>query len=380
MNYLIYLLIIIFPFGQLLRLPLSGNEVVLHFNDVVVGLIVFFWIYPRLPHIRKIFSRHSRMTTVISIWVGVAVVSLAINISQFSFREIVISSLYVWRFIAYSLLFFIVRELGKAQRTRVSRLLLLAILVVSLAGLLQYIFLPDVTFLSADNWDDHYYRLISTFLDPGFTGAILVLGLVYGFQQLTSGLSRWLYLGTVYLAMALTYSRAAYLMFIVVSAVAAISKKSMRLFILCTLLLALTIVLLPKTAGEGTKLQRENSVLARIRNWEQSIFLWKDQPILGFGFNTYRYVLSQKGLITEEGVKNSHAGGGADSSLLLVLVTTGIIGLAAYLNMGKEIFQKHRKSVLVMSSFAGVLVNSWFNNTLFYPWVMEWLWILLAVS
>lgn len=379
MKYAIFFLILIFPFGQLLRLPLSGNEAVLHFNDVVVGIICIIWLVRNRDHLKKVLDTKSAVIRSTAVWVIIGALALAINIPHFSWRQLAISSLYLWRFAAYAGVFLIARSLGVAEKPKIVRLLLLGILVVALAGLLQYIFLPNVAFLSADNWDDHYYRLISTFLDPGFTGAILVLGLVLAYENLSRGMSKWLYLGAVYLAMALTYSRAAFLTFLVSAGIVSFYRKSARLFIFCVLILAATIVLLPKTAGEGTKLTRENSILARIHNWQQSLTLWTDRPVLGSGFNTYRYVLASKGLITPEGVVNSHAGS-ADSSLLLVLVTTGILGLLAYLNIGRGIFREHRKSALIMASFGGIIVNSWFNNTLFYPWVMEWLWLILAVS
>ncbi|SRR5260221_1906352 len=42
-------------------------------------------------------------------------------------------------------------------------------------GILQYLFVPDTRMLFFLGWDDHYYRLISTLFDPGFTGIILVM-------------------------------------------------------------------------------------------------------------------------------------------------------------------------------------------------------------
>ena len=39
----------------------------------------------------------------------------------------------------------------------------------------NYFIFPDVRSLAVDQWDPHYYRLVGSLLDPGFTGIILVL-------------------------------------------------------------------------------------------------------------------------------------------------------------------------------------------------------------
>ena len=134
--------------------------------------------------------------------------------------------------------------------------------------------------------------------------------------------------------------------------------------------MALTLVLLPRTFGDGTKLSRETSTWARVENWQKSFQVFTTAPIFGVGYDAYRY--ATKSSLT------SHAGAGADSSFLLVLATTGIVGFVFYLNLLRVIWISN-KNYLFRASFAGIIIASFFNNTLFYPFVMEWLWILPAL-
>ena len=72
-----------------------------------------------------------------------------------------------------------------------------------------------------------------------------------------------------------------------------------------------------------------------------------------------------------------------------MFATTGIIGLASYLWLLRSIERgmervsekplKHLRVVGLMS-LAGLIVHSMFVNSLFYAWVMQWVWILAGIS
>lgn len=346
MKYLIFLLLIIFPFGQLLRVPILGNELVFHPNDFIVALILLI----KRPELK------SPITKPILIWVFAMIFSLLIN--DFHLTPF----LYIIRFTAYAGLFFVFKDLPPDIKIVSRRWMTIGIVIVTVTGLAQYIFLPNVAFLSVVNWDDHYYRLVGTFLDPGFTGAILVLGLLFLLPNRILG-------SLIYLAMALTYSRASYLMYLVSFGIIAWYKKSLKFFVIAATILVLTIFALPRHPGEGSNLARENSILARVHNWQQSVKVWQTSPIFGIGFNNYRFAV---------GVDPQSHSGGADSSILLVLATTGTIGLLAYIYLLKRMWSFG--GTLFKAGFLGIIIHSFFNNTLFYPWVMEWLWIVLALQ
>ena len=104
---------------------------------------------------------------------------------------------------------------------------------------------------------------------------------------------------------------------------------------------------------------RQETAIARVESWVSAIQIWRENPVLGVGFNMYRYVDGETG----------RAGAGVDNSFLFVLATTGIIGLLAYLNMWRTIIKGKYAIVAVL------FTHAMFNNALFYPWVMWWLFI-----
>jgi len=81
---------------------------------------------------------------------------------------------------------------------------------------------------------------------------------------------------------------------------------------------------------ENMNLFRRTSSLARLNNYSTAIKIITGHPLLGVGFNSYRYV---KEMYIKPGLGNipSHADAGLDNSFLFILATTGIIGLLAYL-------------------------------------------------
>lgn len=347
---LIALLLVTFPLGQIVRWEFLGGQVVLRPNDLVVYLLGFWGLL-------TIRNKGENLVRPLILWYLAMVVSLAVNIFNYTQTQLLISASYIVRFVLYSGLYFVFKDIKLDKKY-----LIYICLGIAIFGFVQYFIMPDMSYLKAFDWDPHYYRLISTFLDPGFTGAILVLALIIRPPMVIGAF--------LYLAMALTYSRASFLMFLVSFGVISWYKKSPKIFITACVIMALTLVLLPRTFGDGTKLSRETSTWARIENWKQSLEVFSKAPVFGIGYDAYRYATKSS--------LSSHAGAGADSSFFLVLATTGLVGFMAYLNLLKAIFATN-KSYFFKASFIGIIVASFFNNTLFYPFVMEWLWILPAL-
>lgn len=336
---LIYLLFLILAFGQLERLP--GLPLYLH--DLVILLLII---------INLRFLKFSRP----AIWfLASAGLSLIIALFKLPFNQVLISSFYLVRWLAYACLLPVYRRL-KLDLKPWLKYLCLALAVL---GILQYLFIPDTRFLAALNWDDHYYRLISTVFDPNFLGLIFVLGLILFNLQILPSL-------ILLIALFLTYSRSSYLSLIAVILALAISRKKFK-YLFLILIFALLPVL-PRPGGEGVKLERVFSINQRFANYQESLQLIKLSPVFGLGFNTLRYY-------RQDFV--SHAAAGLDSSLLFVLATTGVIGLLAYLNWLKSLWPA---SLLVKLSLVAILVHSLFQNSLFYPLIMIWLWALTSLD
>lgn len=330
---LIYLLFLILPFGQLERLP--GLPVYLH--DLVILLLIILN-FKFLPLSRP------------AVWfLASAGLSLIIALFKLPLNQVVISSLYLVRWLTYACLLPIYQH----NKLNLKPLLKYLCLALAVLGILQYLFIPDTRFLASLNWDDHYYRLISTVFDPNFLGLIFVLGLILFNLQILPSL-------ILLIALLLTYSRSSYLSLVAVIFFLVVFKKKFK-YLWLILIFALLPVL-PRPGGEGVKLERWFSVEQRLANYRESLQLIKVSPVFGLGFNTLRYYRND--LI-------SHAAAGLDSSLLFVLATTGFIGLLTYLNWLKSLWQT---SLLVKLSLVAILVHSLFQNSLFYPLIMIWLW------
>lgn len=405
MSFFLLLYLLVFPFGQLARLPLYffGPEVRVYWGDVLVGLMVGIWGIWKVKRVKK-GKKEKRgnkgLTKAILAFAGAAVLSLLVNIPRLAPGETLVASFYLLRWIIYAGLYFVVSDVKKLKTKNEERkstaknlkpldLLVLVGGITAAFGLLQYLYFPDLrVWLEAGHWDPHYYRVYGTFFDPGFFGMIMVLALILVVIRLfdrnsPSKFILYTLYPILYTSLVLTYSRASYLAFLVGMGIIAWKLKKPKFYGAVLGIFLITILLLPRPGGEGVKLEREESIKARIINWKQSLTIAKDHPIFGVGFNAYRYAQRDYGFL-KENWQFSHAGAGADSSLLFILATTGIVGLTAYLLLFKRILHTayyipHTPgSLAVFASLSALLVHSFFLNSLFYPWIMAWMWILLA--
>jgi len=380
---LLFLYLILFPFGQLVRLPLKlGNfpEVNFYLTDIVVGLLGLIGGIRAIRGVRE--KKLPVLAKPIIIFLGVTALSLLVNIPFFEKKGILIAGLYWLRLAAYFGVYFFINLSNWSDWSNLNDLLLVCGGAVAVFGLIQYFFWPDLTTLNYLGWDPHYYRLAGTFLDPNFTGIILVLTIILLIENLKKHYIYYLLFAICYLSLALTYSRASWLAFL--GGVGSWfwlkwGKKGGRVIIFIIFIIFITAIILPRgPGGEGVKLERTASMESRVRSWQQALIIVKDHPLLGVGFNTYRYTQKKYGFLGEDW-QTSHSGGGVDNSFLFVLATSGILGFLGLLGLlGKILALSFRKSPLIFASLVAILVHCLFNNTLFYPWVMGWLVIILG--
>jgi O-antigen ligase len=409
---LLFVFLALFPFGQLTKIPLNFfnlPEVHLYLTDVVLFFLVLSWGVWGLLVKRKKYQLPP-LAKPIFLFIALAGLSLAVNSPLFSGREVGVGFLYLLRWIFYAGLYFVLFDLKERLpwlKKGWSCFLIIIGSTVAVFGLIQYFLWPNLKALEVLQYDPHFYRLVGTFFDPGFTGIILVLTLIllvnyHGSCQVFSpkkthkGSPFWgspytchplsfLLILFIYLALALTYSRASWLAFFVGMTVVAFYKKSFKLWLLVVGILALTWIFIPQPVGEGGKLTRTYTIQSRFTNYSQAWQIIREKPILGIGFNTLRYYQRNKGLISPEEWQVNHAGAGLDNSWLFVLATSGILGILGYLGIWGKVIQrvkrvKREKKVIILVSIGALFVHSFFLNSLFYPWVMAWVWFLLATE
>ncbi|MBI4065416.1 O-antigen ligase family protein [Candidatus Gottesmanbacteria bacterium] len=368
--------------GHLVAIPISSTAV-LYLHDMLLILILL------VSSVRLIVFRRNiawpRLTKPILLFMSIGGISLLVNSSRFTQPELITSSLYLFRWVAYGALYGVVVS-GKLDPRFFVRGLYGAGLVITLLGIAQFFFYPDLRNLYYLGWDPHYQRLFSTLLDPNFSGLLFVLmfshtSFVFSRKQ---NILRFLCMTLILSALLLTFSRSSYIAFAASLITVGIVLKKWKDILLMLAFFIVLILLLPKS-GEGQNITRITSSLARLENWQEGWQLFVRYPLFGHGFNTLRYVrmTTDQYLLSGE-IITSRALSGLDNSILFILATTGIVGFAAYAWIGKRMIMLasqlnkedgHIKAMYI-SMLVAVLIHSLFTNSLFYPWVMIWLWFM----
>lgn len=371
--------LIAFPFGQLGRVEIG--IVTIHIIDILIDLFVlssavYYRGFASFPFLQPL-----------GIFAAVAFFSFFIGLDRFGLLASIAPFLYLVRLVVYLFFFFLLWSFLEAKKWRevvYNSLIVVGASVVFL-GMLQYIFLPDLRFLATAGWDPHYFRLAGSFLDPGFTGILIVFFIILVFAKKwgrEGKLLKPLLLALSFIALLLTYSRASYLAFLAGFFGFYIVRRKLRYLLLPGLLLALGVFFLPRPQVESGNLARTSTVITRMSNYQQTVILVTESPLFGVGFNFYRNAAIEKGFID----KNArHLGSGSDSSLLFVAATMGLVGVLALVNLGWHIFvklwqaRKVPEGITAFSSTFALLAHSVFNNSLFYPWVMGWMIIIFSL-
>lgn len=386
---LLYALLALFPLGQLTRLSL-GSTATVYIHDIVIILILSSWFVSKRKRLYSVGK--DPLLRPIIYFVGACLLSLIVNSTHLGLIELSLSSLYLWRFAAYGSLYFVVSDLVKSKHVKaetIQKCLIVAGIGVSVGGLIQYAYFPSLRSMTLFGWDPHEYRVFGTLLDSGYTGILLVLTLIVAIHRwrlpfISSPVS-FIALSVTYVAMALTYSRSSYVAFIAGLGMYSTLKRSWIEITVAMVLLGITIPILPRPSptSEGVKLERTSTVNARVVNYEESLGIIAGHPLFGIGFNTLRYYKRDNNLVPFNEWEQNHAAAGLDNSLLFVGATTGIIGFTAYLYLWIKIVQytaTQSARLATLPSIVAVLIHSLFLNTLFYPWVMIWMWILIGSS
>ncbi len=387
-------LLLLFPLGETIRLPIYREAVVTP-NDIGVILIAGFWFLLQ----GKRSMRKGKLKSSIFIFVAIALVSLIVNSTKLTHVEFLVSFSYLLRWMLYAAIYFVVLSLSKEFRQKIVFLMSISGGVIVAGGYIQYFLYPNLRNLYYLEWDEHLYRMFSSFLDPNFAGIFfvlyltLLLGLLIESARTKVSLYRVFIVPMVILtiiALFLTFSRSAFIGLLVGASVFFLLMGKRRWLIVFPILVILFFALTSKYFYiENINPFRTSSSQARIDTAKNALKVIADQPILGVGFNTYRYTQIRYGFRIREDAIRSHADAGVDNSFLFILATTGIVGFIAYCSLlfkilrGRWISCKDRKDLLkavTLASFAAILASGLFINVLFYPFIMFWLWMLVGLT
>lgn len=411
MRYLISLLILSTAGGQLLRIPyLQGTGILV--SDFILAIVGLFWLYQLIT--KQVKIRLDKINLTLIAFLLFLLTSLLFNIYKIPTSDGLLSLFYYLRLFAYLSLFFIAQDLNK-KKVFLFYLTILTTLSLVVLGFLQLKYFPDFEVLNMQKqgWDPHIGRMLSTWFDPNFLGGFFafVLSLLSGILVVNfnktpnlllffSSKKNLILSGVFFLtliSLVLTYSRSSYLAFLVAMFLVTLiaSRKLLLVGIISVILifsvsdrLQIRVIDAYETAQSMFNPYSVDTPDAtarfRIESWKEGIDLFREKPFIGHGFNTLRYIQAQRGLTEWK----SHNAGGIDSSLLTLLVTTGIIGLTLFMIFLSQILLKtyHNyqqdsdilNSGLNLGYFCGIiglLVHSFFVNSLLFPFIMIFLWI-----
>lgn len=385
MSILSWLLVIGILSGQLIKFSPSGRPGAIILDLVLVALVAIGLYQMKL----RLITPDLILKTSLA-FLGIGALSLMLYLPNLNLLEFLLSLSYAVRFLIFVLLAWIIKSKGLVSIIKnFPKIILISGFGLSILGLLQLMFFPNLSFLQPDGWDPHYFRSVATFLDPNFLGGFLAVSLLLGANSRYLFKNRYLYyfsLVTIYLAFITTFSRSAALNLAVSFLAFTILTKSRKFFAL-TLALCLGFYLnfqaYTVQISSPRNIDRSQSAKFRLESWQQGFKIWQNYPLLGVGFNSYQFALKKLNLVDEQ-YQNSRGATTNDSSLLYVAATTGIIGLSIYLYLIYSLlkisllaFQKtgNHFALVYFSSILGLVAHSFFSNILYYPFILLWIFL-----
>lgn len=389
------------PLGQVARLQLPGD---INFSlfDISVLLLSSVWIIRAITG--KSSYRSYTLSAPILLFFLTILLSLVTNLFRYPPHDLAVAFLYGIRWLVFACVYFVIRGFDTEYKAKVRIMLTISGAVVVLFGFIQYVFYANLRNLYYLGWDEHLVRMFSTLLDPNFLGAFLVLLLLFFLGQLVPGqiservtkassvnilptIALTLLSVATFISIFLTTSRSAFLMLLVslITYFSLIGKKKWLLvFALC--IGAILIFSSRFFYIENINPFRIASSLARVESGINALTIISKNPIFGVGFNAYRYAQYEYGFRTPQTEYPNHADSGTDNSYLFVFATSGLIGLVSYGYILWSLYRigetKHHSPyrIILLSSLIGLMVDSLFINSLFYPLLMYWVWVVAGLT
>jgi len=382
-KYLYGLFFISLCLGQGQKVPpifpprLLPTDLSIYFSDFAALLIAVIFVYRLLSGKSHLPSPSKNRTFLVFLtFIGSTIVSLLANLYWLNTKEIFLSLLYLLRFLVYliSILSFIIERKRIFSLLKWPQLIFTGGLLIALIGLAQFFLFPDMRPLEKLGWDAHYFRLTAPFLDPDFTGIILVLFFLFILENSQRIKRKNTLLAFLTLAIIFTFSRASYLSLGIGAGIISFLQKKIKMFVVAAIAVlffaaGVSFFLQKSFGGAGTDMKRTVTVQARIEANQTAIALFLKKPLLGIGFNTYPYAKSK--LLHQPLDLKNHSRFSPPNSFLLVLASTGIVGSSIFLLFVKQLFLQAkklatRKSFLFLAVLSTLLTHSLFSNTLFH--------------
>lgn len=383
-KFIIILLASGFVLGQIARIQIGNIAFTALDLAVIVSCVI--WV-ARIVLGKKYLVGLSRITQLFWGVVGVGLVSLLLFSPHLSLLQFFTALLYPIRLLLYISLYYQARELKGEDRRFTFIVMLISGSLVVLLGFIQLMFYPALRNLYYLGWDEHLYRMFSTFLDPNFAGAFFVLFSLFA-VDMSLRIKRRVQKMTVgglalasFIAVFLTYSRTGFIMLIVGLAIYLLLYLQKKVALFALIACFFVLILVSNTKIEGLNPFRTASTDARLNSASHALAIIQKYPFVGVGFNAFRYAQVEMGYRQEYTLLQNHADAGTDNSYLFVLATTGILGGLLFIGFIfyslRDLYRQARSGYFpsrsLFAGFVSVLVGTLFLNILFYPVIVGWL-------
>lgn len=382
--------------GQIVRFSF-GSAAILP-SDGVMVILLTVWIFKLFAERRKL-KFDITIVSLVVFWL----VSLVINLlvmDKYGPDQQKTIWLYWFRLVIYSTCLPMVMNIASwySEAKRYFRWFVWLGLAFLALGFVQLVILPDISFLTDYGWDPHQGRLLSTFLDPNFAGALLVMCFAVSFSMYFGQTSwsgqklLWLVVSALFLGgTVLTLSRSALVALVFVFGwLAWWWDKRMLLFgaFASITLLINDPRLMERVIGI---VKVDETAMLRIQSWKDSWQIVQDNFWTGIGYNALSFEQFRRGIITDI---NVHSAGGSDSSYLTIWTTLGLIGLFFWLLIfvifvsqsfvfyWREKKDQPRKFMVlgVILAVLAVMIHAQFTNSMFYVHIMIPIWFLMGIA
>ncbi|MFA6533371.1 MAG: O-antigen ligase family protein, partial [Patescibacteria group bacterium] len=344
--------------GQLGRVSFFNQQVNFYLYEVFLFASLFFlFLKYRFEPIKYFWNRFKPFL----IFLCLLLASILIGWTKYSIFENLVGLLYLYRLHLYFIYFFYLQYHIKSEKNFLKVIkngfFLIAVLTV-ISTLIQYFFYPDLRNLIYQGWDPHLYRTFGLFFDTSIAAAIFGIF----FLTINQPVIKIIYL----ILIALSFSRSSYLGISLSLIYSFINQKQFKKIILFFVFFTALVFFIPKPSGEGVNLKRLYSITSRAEEYRLGFNLWKNKPLIGYGYNRIRYIKNNSSI---------HSGAAFSSSFLTILVSSGILGLLSFIYVLWSL-RKTNKVAPVLLIFLSIV--SLFDNILLHPFILFLLFINLS--
>lgn len=397
--------------GLLIRIPLGGAGILL--LDVLLPFVTLGWLGWMVVTNQKLVRYDLWLPTLSFLFI--AILSWILGGWELDTKAKIISGLHIVRWLCLGLWGWLICQFvcNKAGSKWLLFCLIGTYTVLLLFGYLQFYLVPDLSnYSTVGGYDPHIGRFLGTWMDPNFLGGVIGFTLPlligrwceqspqsreFGTEPLCKierkGLFSWEQISlSILIALSLyglflTFSRSAYLA-AGVGLLFFFLIKDIRIIFLGILLAAIGLATNERAqqrvmalAGTVTSIVLQDTTEIditashRIVSWSKTWELFEKYPVLGIGYNTYRYRAEEEGIVDSQ----FFSAGSADSSLLTVLTTTGVVGFGAFawwlwrlVMRPWRVFRETGNWVGVgfVAGILSLLVHCTFVNSLLFPLIL----------